>query len=112
VQVVTAAGFLLAAGAKFAGAAPVVATFDAIGLGDWLRYTIGVLEVLGAIALLVPRVAGLAGLAFVVLLVGAAFTHVVIIGQGVANTVPLLVLSAVVAWGRRSTTADLMRLVR
>lgn len=109
-QVLTATAFLLAASMKLAGAAQVVATFDAIGFGDWFRYLIGVLELAGAVALLIPRLTGLAALAFVGLTVGAVLTHLVV-GGGVVMVLPLLVLSAVVAWGRRESTAELWSLV-
>lgn len=106
-QLVTAAAFLLAAVAKLAGVAQVVATFDAIGLGDWFRYLIAVLEIAGAAALLIPRLAGPAALAFVGLMVGALVTHLAVIGSGTGTVVPLLLLSAVIAWGRRRSTREL-----
>ncbi len=112
VQVVTALGFLLAALGKFASDPEVVATFDAIGVGDWLRYLLGVLEIAGAIALFIPRLTGLAGLAFVALTTGAVLAHVFVVGSDVAVPVPLLVLSALVAWGRWGTTVALFDRVR
>lgn len=110
-QIVTAAAFVLAATAKLGGAAPVVAAFDAIGFGDWFRYLIGVLEVAGAVALLIPRLAGLAGLAFAGLTVGALITHLTVLGNGAAMVLPFLVLSAVIAWGRWRSTAQLWALL-
>lgn len=110
-QVATALGFLFAALAKFAGDPQVTATFDAIGLGDWFRYLIAVLEVAGAVALLVPRLAGLAGLAFVALTVGAVLTQLVAVGSGALMPVPYLVLAAVIAWGRRDRTRQLWALI-
>ncbi|MGW0227082.1 DoxX family protein [Actinopolymorpha singaporensis] len=107
VQVVTALAFVLAALGKFGGDPMVVATFDRIGFGDWFRYVIGVLELLGAVALLVPPLAGLAGLAFVALMVGAAVVTVAVAGGSVVLPVGLLVLSALVAWGRWRSTARL-----
>lgn len=106
-QLVTAAAFLLAAVAKLAGVAQVVATFDAIGFGEWFRYLIAVLEIAGAAALLIPRLAGTAALAFVGLMVGALVTHLAVIGSGAGMVVPLLLLSAVIAWARRRSTQEL-----
>lgn len=111
VQVVTAGWFLLAAAGKFAGAEQIVATFDALGVGDWFRYLIGVLEIAGAIALLVPRLAGLAGLAFVALMVGATLTQLIVIGGGVVMPLAGLVLSTTIAWGRWRSTTRLWALV-
>ncbi|MFD2080961.1 DoxX-like family protein [Actinopolymorpha cephalotaxi] len=105
-QAVTALTFLVAALGKFGGDPMVVATFDRIGFGDWFRYLIGVLEILGAIALFVPRLAGLAGLAFVALMVGAVVVTLAVAGGNVVLPLALLILSAVIAWGRwRSTTS-------
>ncbi|MFD1932149.1 DoxX family protein [Nonomuraea mangrovi] len=106
-QVVMAAGFLLAAMGKFTGAEPSAGTFDAIGIGDWFRYLVGGLEVVGVVGLLVPRLAGPAALALSGLMVGASLTQLIVVGSGVALPVTMLVLSLVIAWGRRSGTARL-----
>lgn len=62
----------------------------------------GVLEVAGAVGLLVPRLAGLAATGLVALMVGAAATNVVVLA--VPPTLPLVfgVLAAVVAMTRRA----------
>lgn len=112
IQVVTAVAFLMAAALKITGAAQVVAVFDVIGFGDWFRYTIAGLEIAGAVALLIPVLSGLAGLAFVALMVGAVATHLFVIGEGFAQVVVYLVLAAVVAWGRRGRTAALVNVLR
>lgn len=62
---------------KFTGVAQVTATFDAVGVGDWLRYVVGALEVAGAV------------------------------GSGVALPLAVLLLAAAIAWGRRESTARL-----
>lgn len=107
VQAVTALTFVFAALGKFGGDPMVVATFDRIGFGDWFRYFVGVLEILGAVALFVPRLAGLAGLAFAALTVGAVIVTVAVTGGNVVLPLGLLVLSAVIASGRRRSTARL-----
>jgi putative oxidoreductase len=53
-QVGLAAMFLLAGGSKLAGASAMVALFDEIGVGQWFRYVTGLIEVVSAVALLVP----------------------------------------------------------
>lgn len=105
-QIVAAVGFLVAALGKFTGAEQVVAAFHAIGLGVWFRYLIGALEIAGAVALCIPRLAGLAAVAFVGLLVGAVITQLAI-GASVAAPLPLLLVSVVIAWFRRRRTAQL-----
>ncbi|MFE3454138.1 DoxX family protein [Nonomuraea sp. NPDC059194] len=106
-QVVVAAGFLLAAMGKFTGAEPSVSTFAAIGLGDWFRYLVGLLEVAGVVGLLVPRLAGAAALALSGLMVGASLTQLIVVGSGLALPIMMLALSLVIAWGRWSSTARL-----
>lgn len=110
-QIVMAGFFLISAMGKFADAEPAASTFAAIGLGDWFRNLTGVLEVAGAVALLVPRLAGVAGLAFVGLTVCAALTEAFVSGGGLVLPLVALVLCAVIAWGRRSSTARLWALV-
>ena len=106
-QVVVAGFFLMSAMGKFANAEPAASTFEAVGFGDWFRHLTGGLEVAGAAALFVPRLAGAAGLAFVGLTVCATLTELFISGGGVFLPLLLLVLSAVIALGRRASTAQL-----
>jgi putative oxidoreductase len=101
-QILAAAAFLAAGGLKLSGAPLMVAEFQKIGLGQWLRYLTGLLEVAGAIALLVPRLAffGAALLAAVVL--GALFTHLTVLGLSTAMPAfVLLLLTGTIAYLRR-----------
>jgi hypothetical protein len=49
-QIALAAMFLFVGGLKLTGAPDLVALFDAIGLGQWLRYVTGSIEVVSAVA--------------------------------------------------------------
>lgn len=112
-QGVTAIAILGAGVATVTGAAQPVQIFDAIGFGDWFRHLTGVLQVVGAVCLLIPRLAGLAGVAFVGMWVGAVATHLFAIGGSPAPAAVFLVLTVVIAWGRRrDTTALLARMGR
>ncbi|WP_433431607.1 DoxX family protein [Nonomuraea sp. CA-141351] len=106
-QAVVAGFFLMSAMTKFSNAEPAASTFAAIGWGDWFRNLVGVLETAGVVALFVPPLAGAAGLAFVVLMVCATLTEQFVSGGGVVLPLALLALSAVIAWGRRASTARL-----
>ena len=106
-QAVVAGVFVMSALGKFTGAEPSASTFEAIGLGDWFRHLIGVLEVAGAVALLVPRLAGAAALAFVGLMACAALTEAFMSGGWIVLPLVLLALSAVIAWGRRAGVSRL-----
>jgi putative oxidoreductase len=106
VQIATALGFLGAAAGKFTADPQIMVTFHAIGLGDWFRYLIAALEVAGAVGLLVPRLAGVAALAFVGLMVGATVTQLAI-HASLVMPLAMLVPSADIAWARRSSTSRL-----
>jgi NAD(P)H-dependent FMN reductase len=68
--------FIAAAGGKLAGAANMVELFDKVGLGQWFRYFTGLLEMVGAIGLLVSRYAFYAAVLLAVTMVGAIVAHV------------------------------------
>ncbi|WP_255171879.1 DoxX family protein [Xanthomonas hortorum] len=71
-----AAAFLYYAGLKLIGAPAMVGAFDKIGLGQWLRYATGLVELSGAL-LLLPRRFAIAGAALLLLtMIGASVTHV------------------------------------
>ncbi|MFC5814266.1 DoxX family protein [Nonomuraea harbinensis] len=108
-QVVMAGMLLMAAMGKFTGAEPSVSTFEAIGWGDWFRYLVAVLEVAVAVCLLAPPLAGTAALAGAGLMAGAVLTEAFVSGGPVALPLVLLVVSGVIAWGRRDRTDRLWR---
>jgi uncharacterized membrane protein YphA (DoxX/SURF4 family) len=93
--------------AKLAGSPALVDLFASIGAGQWLRYVVGALEVAGAVGLLVPRLSGLAALGLAALMGGATVTNLFVIGERPWLPVGLLLVSAVVAWGRRDRTRAL-----
>src|SRR5258707_11613580 len=103
-QIAGAAMFLMAGTPKITGAENMVQVFGAVGLGQWLRYFTGTLEVLGAAALLVPNFAGLAALWLTALMVAAVIVHLTVLGGSPAIALALLIAMAIVAWGRRERT--------
>ena len=112
-QVVLAAMFVMASLPKLTGDPVMVELFDAVGAGQWLRYVVGVLELAGAIGLLVPRLCGLAALGLTMLLVGATLTNIVALGASPAIPLGYLLVAAVIAWFRReSILAAIRGLVR
>lgn len=93
---------------KLSGAPVMVELFDAIGAGQWLRLLVGALELAGALGLLVPRLSGLAALGLSALMLGATATNLLILGANPWLALVLLLLSALVAWGRRPETRRLL----
>ncbi|MEV6108181.1 DoxX family protein [Streptomyces sp. NPDC051940] len=113
-QIVLGAFMIVASGVpKFFAVEAAVQNFDAIGYGDWFMYAVGVLEVAGGIALLIPRLAGLAATALTALMVGAeVFTWVYLETTFWYTPVILGAAFAAIAYRRRAETADLYRSVR
>lgn len=100
VQVVLASLFFLAGSSKLTGAPAMVGLFDAIGVGQWLRYATGLVEVASAVALLVPSVAPFGAVALAATMLGAIATHLFIVGGSPALPAFLLAGSLVIAWTR------------
>ncbi len=96
-----AAVFLSAGGAKIYGVPMIVENFQQIGLGQWFRYLTGILEIVGAIMVLMPRVAAIGGLLLSCIMVGAIATHLLLMGGSAVPAIVLLVLSAIVVFAHR-----------
>lgn len=111
-QVVLALAFLAAGGAKLAGIAAMVQIFDQIGVGQWFRVVTGLVEIIGAIGLLVPGFAGPAALWLGFTMVCAVITHATVLHTNPAAAVILFGLNAVVAYRRRTQIAALIARVR
>jgi putative oxidoreductase len=104
-QILLAGAFLGAGGAKLAGAAKMVAMYEAIGVGQWFRYVTGVFEIGGAIALLRPRLSALAAVWLMCIMVGAIITHLIILHSSPIVPLVLLIGLAIVAYVRRRELA-------
>jgi uncharacterized membrane protein YphA (DoxX/SURF4 family) len=102
-QILTAAAFLMAGFGALSGYPMMVETFDKIGLGQWLRYVTGAIEVGSAILLLIPRLTPVGAVLLVCTMAGAVLSHLFLIG---GSPVPALVLgsfAAIIVAGRFGT---------
>ena len=104
-QVLAALAFLAAGGSKLASAPAMVEMFAKVGAGQWFRYLTGALEVLGAVALLVPRATFYGATLLSIVMVGAIFTHLVMVGGSPIPALILLLIVGTVAWFRRPTAS-------
>jgi uncharacterized membrane protein YphA (DoxX/SURF4 family) len=111
-QIAAAGMFLMVGFSKLSGNAQMIGLFEAIGVGQWLRYLTGTLEVTGAILLLVPRTSGVGALMLVVVMSGAVMTHLFIVGGSPLMAIILLGVTSLVAWGRRERTMNLLTELR
>jgi uncharacterized membrane protein len=90
-----------------------VESFDRIGWGTPAMYTIGALELAGAVALLIPVLQSAGAASLAALMVGAFITQVTVFdGENAATPLIVGALLAAIAWARRGTLTDLAGLVR
>ena len=102
VRILLALAFVSAGCMKLAGVPQFVALFDQIGVGQWFRLLTGTLEVAGGVMVLIPRAAAWGALLLVCVMVGALFTHLMVIGGNPLPALVLLVLATTVLWRRRA----------
>ena len=110
-QALLAISFAGAGAQKLAGTQSMVEQFERVGVGQWLRYVVGGLELAGAIGLLIPLLSGLAAVGVTALMAGASVTNLLV---GHPPWVPLgfLVIAAVIARARWSQTIALPATLR
>ncbi|MET9680710.1 DoxX family protein [Streptomyces coeruleorubidus] len=88
-------------------------SFEELGWGSAGMYTIGALELAGAVALLIPVLQSVAAMALGALMVGAFVVQIAVMGgQYAATPLILMVPLALIAWARRGHNAELLRLLR
>ncbi|MFJ5777195.1 DoxX family protein [Streptomyces sp. NPDC093094] len=98
---------------KLIGHSTAAEIFDEIGWGSVGMYGVGVLELAGAIGLLVPVLQSVAALGLGGLMAGAFFFQMTVFdGENAATPLILVVPLALIAWARRDRNAQLLRLVR
>src|SRR4029077_18735816 len=102
-RVLLGAAFIGAGGAKLAGVQAMVDMFQKVGVGQWFRIVTGLLEVIGAILLLIPRLTFYGAALLLTVMVGAVTAHLTVLGGNPAPALILLVLNAVTAWLTRDT---------
>ena len=86
---------------KVVGVESAVTGFQSMGYPAWFRVVIGVIEIGGGVALLIPRLAFYAAGALGVVMIGAAYTLVVHGEPGIAIPIVCLLLLATLAYLRR-----------
>ena len=100
-QGLLALAFVGAASGKLLGKPEMVALFDAVGIGQWFRYVTGLMELTGAVLIVVPRTKFFGAALLSMVMVGAVLTHLFILHNAPTAPAILLVLAGLVAWARR-----------
>lgn len=111
-QVLVALLFVMAGAVKLAGAVEAVAMFEVIGAGQWFRYFTGVVELAGAVGLLIPRLAGLAAVGLICVMIGALIVQALFIGGSPVLPIVVIVVNAWIAWMRWAETKSLVSSTR
>ncbi len=101
IRILLALAFGAAGAAKLASVAPMVATFEAIGWGQWFRYATGGIEVVGALLMLTPATGLHAGLLLGATMAGAALSHLLVVPGSPVPAIVLGLLCALVVWHQR-----------
>jgi putative oxidoreductase len=109
VQVLLALAFLGAGSQKLIGAPAMVELFKAIGVGQWFRYVTGLIEVSGAVLIVVPKTKSIGAAILSAVMLGAIVAHLFILHVPPYAPVVLLALSSFVLWGRRRELANFGR---
>jgi hypothetical protein len=86
----------------------MIQTFAAIGIGQWFRNLMGLIEVVTAILLLIPALSGIGALVAIPMSMGVILIQLLVIGGSPALPLGLLIVVSVVAWGRKETTLRLI----
>ena len=105
-RVAVAVVFFSVGSSKFDTGSMWIKIFDQIGFGQWFRYLTGILQIVGAALVLVPRtfVAGIGLLACT--MVGAAVIWIVRFGAAGNAIVPMVVLAGLVGVGVHGVRVD------
>jgi putative oxidoreductase len=105
-RVLMAALFLFAGFAKLTSNPMMVQDFALLPVGDWFRYFTGLLEVVGAIALLTPAVSGLGALLLLIVDVGAFFAQVLFIHEDWIHTIVIGAILAALVFLQRDSIRE------
>lgn len=101
-QILAATQFFLTGLDKLSDAPPMVQLFATVGLGQWLRYVTGVIEIAGSVALLVPSLALIGAALLALTMVGALVAHFTVLPFPPVKPIILLAMMLVVIFSRRA----------
>jgi uncharacterized membrane protein YphA (DoxX/SURF4 family) len=93
--------FLAAGSMKLISRPAMVQEFAQVGLGQWFRYFTGLLEVAGAICIVVPPLSRWGALLLATVMSGAVVAHLMALHTPPTLPAILLVLVLAAAWLRR-----------
>src|SRR5215217_736301 len=101
VQACLALVFVSASWAKLMGKPEMVALFTAVGFGQWFRYVTGILELTGAVLIMVPKTRRIGSALLATIMLGALTAHLFILHVPPTTPGVLFLVSCFVVWGLR-----------
>jgi putative oxidoreductase len=101
VQTFLALLFVNASWAKLTGMPEMVELFTIVGIGQWFRYVTGILELTGAVLVIVPKTSRMGAALLATVMLGALAAHLFILYVPLTTPGVLFLMSAFVVWGRR-----------
>ena len=107
-RILLALVFLAAGGAKLASVPAMVQIFDTLGFGQWFRYVTGVVEIVGAVALLIPSYAALGAAWLGITMFFGTLAHLFILHTSPAPALVLLALGAMIVTLERGQIRELV----
>ena len=108
-QAVVAAAFFAAGASKLAGLPYMVQLFGQIGIGQWFRVVTGTVEIVGAIALVYPRLTPIGGLWLGFTMFVGVMIHLFVLHTNPAPAIVLGLLNLVIVYLRRDDLASMVR---
>jgi len=105
-RVLMAALFLFAAFAKLSGQHMMVDEFGLLPVGQWFRYVVGLIEVVGGIGVLIPPWSGLAAILLLVVDVGAFFAQILFIHSDWIHTIIVGAILVALIWLQRDSIRE------
>jgi uncharacterized membrane protein YphA (DoxX/SURF4 family) len=102
-----AALFLFACSGKLLGQPMMVDEFEQVGLGQWLRYLTGMLELIGGVAILIPPVSAFAALLLLAIDIGAFFAQILVLHMDWIHTIIIGLMLAALVYLQRDRLSKL-----
>jgi putative oxidoreductase len=100
-QIILAMIFLTVGMAKISGVQSSVDLFQSVGMGQWLRYLVGMVEVACSVLLLFGPYASFGAGVLMIVMAGAVMSHLWLIGGSVAPAMALGLIAGCVLYLRR-----------
>ncbi|MDB4900592.1 MAG: hypothetical protein JWN53_2400 [Gemmatimonadetes bacterium] len=101
-ELVLAGTFILVGGAKLIGRADMITLFHDIGVGNWLRYLTGIIEVGGAMLMVVPVATSASALLLGALMIAATLIELLVLHRPPIAAAACMSGHSYIAWARLS----------